>query len=80
MHSLFISLHTLVQLDDVAADEPDQVTEIRDRRLVPDVVQHVLVVHWRRRGGRERSSYRGDAQNVQLKHTPGDAPRISSRM
>lgn len=43
--SLFVRLHTLVQFDDVAADKPDQVAEIRDGRLVSDIVQHVLVVH-----------------------------------
>ena len=43
---LFVCLDTLVQLDHVTADEPDQVTEVGHRRLVPDVVQHVLVVHW----------------------------------
>lgn len=43
--SLFVRLHTLVQFDDVAADKPHQVAEIRDGRLVPNVVQHVLVVH-----------------------------------
>lgn len=42
---LFISLHTLVQLDDVASDEPDQIGEVRHGRFVPDVVEHVLVVH-----------------------------------
>lgn len=46
-YSLFIRLHTLVQFDDMAADEPDQVAEIRDCRLISDVVQHVLVVHCR---------------------------------
>lgn len=29
----------------MAADKPDQVAEIRDGRLVSDIVQHVLVVH-----------------------------------
>lgn len=48
--SLFVRLHTLVQFDDVAADEPHQVAEIRDGRLVPDVVQHVLVVHCEDKG------------------------------
>lgn len=43
--SLFVRLHTLVQFDDMAADKPDQVAEIRDGRLVSDIVQHVLVVH-----------------------------------
>lgn len=47
---LFVGLHALVQLDDVAADEPHQVAEVRHRRLVPDVVQHVLVVHCRGEG------------------------------
>lgn len=46
-YSLFVCLHTLVQFDDMAADEPDQVAEIRDCRLISDVVQHVLVVHCR---------------------------------
>lgn len=45
--SLFICLHTLIQFNDMAADEPDQVAEIRDRCLISDVVQHVLVVHWK---------------------------------
>lgn len=44
-HLLFIRLYTLVQFDDVAADKPDQVTEIWDRGLISNVVQHVLVVH-----------------------------------
>lgn len=44
-HSLFVRLHALVQFDDVAADEPHQVTEIWHRRLITNVVQHVLVVH-----------------------------------
>lgn len=35
---LFISLHTLVQLDDVASNEPDQIGEVRHGRFVPDVV------------------------------------------
>lgn len=35
---LFISLHTLVQLDDMAADEPDQIGEVRHGCFVPDVV------------------------------------------
>ena len=45
MNSLFIGLNTLVQLDDMTADEPHQVAEVRHGRLVSDVVQHVLVVH-----------------------------------
>lgn len=47
MHLLLICLHTLVQFDDVAANKPNQVAEIRDCCLISDVVQHVLVVHWR---------------------------------
>lgn len=47
---LFVRLHALVQLDDVAADEPHQVGEVRHGRFVPDVVQHVLVIHCRGRG------------------------------
>lgn len=47
---LFVRLHTLVQLDDVAADEPHQVGEVGHGRFVPDVVQHVLVIHCRARG------------------------------
>ena len=46
-HLLFICLHTLVQLDDMAANKPDQVAEIWNGCLISDVVQHVLVVHWR---------------------------------
>lgn len=49
-HLLFICLHTLVQFDDMAANKPDQVAEIWDRCLISDVVQHVLVVHWRDEG------------------------------
>lgn len=52
MNLLFIRLNTLIQLDDVAADKPHQVTEIWDCSFIPNVVQHVLVVHWRRREGR----------------------------
>lgn len=48
--SLFVRLHTLVQFDDVAADKPDQVAEIGDGRFVPDIVQHVLVVHCEDKG------------------------------
>lgn len=45
MFLLFIGLHTLVQFNDVAAYKPDQVGEIGHGCFVPDVMQHVLVVH-----------------------------------
>lgn len=45
-YSLLVGLHTFVQLDDVAADEPHEVGEVRHGRLVPDVVKHVLVIHY----------------------------------
>lgn len=44
---LFISLYTLIQLDDVAAYEPHQVGEVGHGCFVSDVVQHVLVIHCR---------------------------------
>lgn len=46
---LFIRLHTFVQLDDVTPDEPDEVREVGNSGLVSNVVEHVLVVHYRGR-------------------------------
>lgn len=67
-HLLFICLHTLVQLDDMTADKPDQVTEIWDRCLISNVVQHVLVVHWRV-WEQQREDFTEDAHKYQLIHT-----------
>ena len=50
LHLLFVRLYTLVQFDNMAANKPDQVAEVRDCCLVSDIVQHVLVVHWRKEG------------------------------
>lgn len=42
---LLICLNAVVQLYDMATDEPDEVGEVRDGRLVSNIVQHRLVVH-----------------------------------
>ncbi len=39
-HLLGLREETLVQLDDVVADEPHEVGEVGYSRLVPDVLQH----------------------------------------
>lgn len=74
--SLFVRLHTLVQFDDVAADEPDQVAEIRDGSLVPDIVQHVLVVHCENKGLASSSPGRWKCT---LMHKPWAPRRIYQR-
>lgn len=52
---LFIRLHTLVQLDDMTPDEPHEIREVRHSGLVSNVVEHVLVVHYK---GRVRVSHK----------------------
>lgn len=53
----------------MAADKPDQVTEIRDGRLISDVVQHVLVVHCREQGEEEEELLRHTHSHA---YTPGE--------
>ncbi|TRY86908.1 hypothetical protein DNTS_009027 [Danionella cerebrum] len=45
LSSVFMS-----NLDDMAADEPDQIGEVRHSCFIPNIVKHVLVVHWREWG------------------------------
>lgn len=45
MHSLRVVAHARVQLQDVLANEPHQIAEVRRRRLVAYELQHAAVVH-----------------------------------
>ena len=44
-HLLLICLHTVIEFDHVAPNEPDQIGKVRDSGLVSDIVQHGLVIH-----------------------------------
>ena len=68
LHLLFVRLYTLIQFDNMAANKPDQVAEIRDCCLVSDVVQHVLVIHWREEG-QDQICYRGSQNTHTHTHT-----------
>ena len=58
-HSLGLRQQALVQLDDVVADEPDQVGEVGCGRLAADVLQHGRVVHCGRDGRGVQGSHTG---------------------
>ena len=40
---------TLVEINDVVADEPDEIREVRSSSLVANKFQHVLILNWRER-------------------------------
>ena len=44
-HLLLIRLHTVIEFDHMAPDEPDQIGEVRDSSFISDIVQHGLVIH-----------------------------------
>lgn len=44
-HLLLVGLHTVIEFDHVAPDEPDQIGEVRNSSFISDIVQHGLVIH-----------------------------------
>ena len=47
--SLCMLGETLVEINDVVANEPDEIREVRSSSLVANKFQHVLILNWRER-------------------------------
>ncbi len=68
-YSLSLRDEALVQVNDVVANEPDQVGEVGGSRLVVNVLQHSGVAHWGWRGGGERINHFNETETERLSIT-----------